>query len=205
MRVRVVPIHSQSPLTVRSSPGGREIGRVSMGATGTIVDHPRNGETAYARGEEHSWVCVDFDSGPTGFVAEQHLRGGGGSRSGGSGGCFITTAACRALGEPDDGLTLTALRALRDGSMQASESGRALVEAYYAEAPALVAWLEAQPDADTLFALLAREYLRPAARSVLRGVPDDAVDRYVAMMRFLRARRAAPGAPHTRPRNPRRR
>jgi hypothetical protein len=190
MRVRVVPIHNHSPLTVRNSPGGREIGRVPMGATGTIVDHPRNGETAYARGEEHSWVCVDFDSGPTGFVAEEHLRGGGASRGGGGGGggCFITSATCRALGEPDDGLTLTALRALRDGSMRTSETGRALVEAYYAEAPALVDWLEAQPDADVLFTQLAREYLRPAVRSVLRGAPDDAVDRYVAMMHFLRAR-----------------
>lgn len=74
MRVRVIPVHNHDPLTVRSSPGGSEVGRVNVGTEGEMVSDPRNGQRASARGETHTWVRVAFDDGTTGFVAQEHLR-----------------------------------------------------------------------------------------------------------------------------------
>lgn len=51
--------------------------------------------------------------------------------------CFLTTAACDMLGLPDDCWELTSLRRLRDQHLRATAQGRAMIDAYYREAPAI--------------------------------------------------------------------
>ena len=130
-------------------------------------------------------MCVDFDGGPTGFVADEHLRGDAGGARRGGGGCYITTAAVTALGQPDDGLLLSTLRALRDEHMSSTPAGRAAVAAYYELAPRLVAELEVRPDRDALYRSLTEQFLLPAMTHVLRGDPSRAAALYEDMVRSV--------------------
>ncbi len=57
--------------------------------------------------------------------------------SGGSG-CFLTSACVDYMGKADDCEELTALRNFRDKYMRSTESGKTLVDEYYAVAPAIV-------------------------------------------------------------------
>ena len=117
--------------------------------------------------------------------------GGAGGGNGGGGGCFLTEAVVGQRGvEADDGPTLSALRAFRDGYMQESPERRALVERYYEIAPLIVAaipnghadwvWIGAQVD--------------EAVAAIRAGEVDRVFDLYVAMVRRLEARWLGPAA-----------
>ena len=108
----------------------------------------------------------------------------------GGGGCFLTEAVVGARGvEADDGPTLTALRAFRDGYMQETPERRALVERYYEIAPRMVAaiprghgdwaWIGAQVD--------------EAVAAIRAGDNDRTFRMYVDMVRRLEARWPVPG------------
>jgi hypothetical protein len=58
-------------------------------------------------------------------------------------GCFLTTACCAVVGLPDDCWELETLRRFRDGWMSRFAEGRADVERYYREAPAVAGRLSA--------------------------------------------------------------
>ena len=111
--------------------------------------------------------------------------GVGPGSGGGNGGCFLTEAVVSVRGiETDDGPTLTALRAFRDGYMQETVERRALVVHYYEIAPRIVAaiprghedwgWIGAQVD--------------EAVAAIRTGEDDRAFAIYVAMVRRLEAR-----------------
>lgn len=89
-------------------------------------------------------------------------------------GCYITTAACEAMGEADDGPTLTALRSFRDRFMTQSEGRRRLVAAYYEKAPALVARIKARADWREYLESIFRIYIVPARNCIERGNDDGA-------------------------------
>ena len=114
---------------------------------------------------------------------------GPGAGSGSGSGCFLTEAVVVARGmEADDGPTLTAARAFRDGYMQETPERRALVARYYEIAPRIVAaiprghgdwaWIGVQVDA--------------AVAAIAAGEARRAFDVYVAMVRRLEARWLAP-------------
>ena len=114
---------------------------------------------------------------------------GPGAGSGSGGGCFLTEAVAGQRGmEADDGPTLTALRAFRDGYMQETPERRALVARYYEIAPRIVAaiprghgdwaWIGVQVDA--------------AVAAIAAGEARRGFDVYVAMVRRLKARWLAP-------------
>jgi hypothetical protein len=52
-------------------------------------------------------------------------------------GCFVSTAACRHRGLPDDCYELQTLRKFRDDVLLASPEGRQMVEHYYRVAPGI--------------------------------------------------------------------
>ena len=114
------------------------------------------------------------------------LDGTGGGGDGG--GCFLTTAVVERRGEADDGPTLTALRAFRDGYMMQTPKRRALVSEYYEIAPRIAAaipqwhsdwdWIGARIDA--------------AVAAIAAGDEDAAFAIYTAMVRRLSPRWAAP-------------
>ena len=119
--------------------------------------------------------------------------GDGGGASGGDGGCFLTTAVTELRGEADAGPVLTALRGFRDGYMMRTAERRALVEEYYAIAPAIVA---AIPVGHGEWERIAAE-VDSAVAAIAAGADETAFGIYVAMVRRLEERwlGAAPAAP----------
>ena len=114
--------------------------------------------------------------------------GGGGS---GGGGCFLTEAVVGQRGiEADDGPTLTALRAFRDGYMQRTPERRELVERYYEIAPRIVV---AIPSDHTDWAWIG-ERVDEAIASIGAGADDRAFGIYVDMVRRLEERWLEPAA-----------
>ncbi len=118
----------------------------------------------------------------------ESIFGGGDSDSGGGnsggGGCFLTTAIVERRGEADDGPTLTALRAFRDGWMAGHPDGARLIAEYYAQAPRIVAAIpETHPDWDWIGGEIDR-----AVNAIYTNRPEAAFEIYGAMVRRLMAR-----------------
>ena len=88
--------------------------------------------------------------------------------------CLLSTAACKALGLPDDCPELRLLRQFRDGVMADSADDRRDVERYYAMAPAALASIEQRPDADAVLHRLYWQAVRPAVSAIETGRHDDA-------------------------------
>ena len=114
--------------------------------------------------------------------------GGGGS---GGGGCFLTEAVVGKRGvEADDGPTLTALRAFRDGYMQRTPERRELVRRYYGIAPRIVAAIPREhADWDWI-----GERVDEAVAAIGAGADDRAFGIYVDMVRRLEERWLEPAA-----------
>lgn len=83
--------------------------------------------------------------------------------------CYITTATCHRRGLPDDCEELTILRRFRDTVLLADAADRADVAEYYATAPAIVAAIDARPDADAIYDQLYDRLIRPAVNAVENG------------------------------------
>ena len=88
--------------------------------------------------------------------------------------CLLSTAACNALGLPDDCPELRLLRQFRDGVMADSPEDRRDVERYYAMAPAALATIEQRPDSDAVLHRLYWQAVRPAVSAIETGRHDDA-------------------------------
>jgi phosphodiesterase/alkaline phosphatase D-like protein len=100
-------------------------------------------------------------------------------------GCFLTTAACDYAGLADDCVELETLRRFRDSYMSETEARRRNVQAYYATAPAIVAWLGRASDRDAILQKLLADYVRPSVRAVDAGLPAQAEHIYTEMMEWL--------------------
>ena len=98
-------------------------------------------------------------------------------------GCFLTTAIVERRGEADDGPTLTALRAFRDGWMAQHPDGPALVRDYYDIAPRIVA---AIPDDHVDWTWIG-DRIDEAVTCLGRDDPEGAFAVYTAMVRRLKA------------------
>ncbi|HET9984000.1 MAG TPA: CFI-box-CTERM domain-containing protein [Longimicrobiales bacterium] len=99
--------------------------------------------------------------------------------------CYITTAVCEALGLPDDCETLALLRAFRDTVLARTEDGRQEIAQYYTTAPAIVAAIDARPDAERVYRALMETVIAPAAADILAGRHDEARHRYRRMVERL--------------------
>jgi len=104
--------------------------------------------------------------------------------SGGCGFCFITTAVCEYMGEPDDGDTLTTLRNFRDNHMLATKGGRKKVEWYYQHAPGIVAKLKNRSDAESVFMHMYSKFIVPSVLACKDGRLDDAEKIYSIGLRY---------------------
>lgn len=105
--------------------------------------------------------------------------------------CFLTSACVEFRGLPDDCHELTVLRAFRDGWMLAQPEGPALIDEYYAIAPALVDAIDASPRRAAFYARIFTA-VQGCVEHVERGRMRPALDAYVAMVRALQS--ALPGA-----------
>lgn len=96
------------------------------------------------------------------------------------GGCFITTAICEAENKPDDCDELQTLRGFRDHYMMEGD-GYALVQEYYAKAPAIVEAIKNRPDSAWCFEHLKTRYLLPAVNAVKAGDNEKALMLYTVL------------------------
>ena len=94
------------------------------------------------------------------------------------GGCFITTAICKATGLPDDCYELQLLRAFRDNYMQADDNRRADVELYYLMAEKISNKLNNEQ-----LLYLRTEFLYKAIYQIEKGFNDLAYATYKDMFK----------------------
>ena len=78
--------------------------------------------------------------------------------------CFITTAVCHTMGLAGNCRELEILRSFRDTFMQQTPQRRNEVKEYYEIAPAIVAAINHQPNAETLWRELARRFILPCVK-----------------------------------------
>jgi len=109
--------------------------------------------------------------------------------------CLLTTACVRYMGLPDHCRELAVLRELRDTFLASTETGRALVDEYYALAPHLVAAIDASPAAprtyEAIYAIVGR-----CVEAASANQPDRAVELYRGMVQALSDQyRITPAAP----------
>ena len=117
--------------------------------------------------------------------------GDDGGDGGGDDGCFLTTAVVMMRGdEPDDGPTLTALRAFRDGYMSRTAERRRLVRKYYETAPRIVAAIPAGHEEWTWIS----ERIDAAVAALADRDPDLAFRIYVDSVNQLAVRWLDAGA-----------
>lgn len=102
--------------------------------------------------------------------------------------CFITTAVCAYEGKPDDCAELTAFRTFRDTWLARTEAGRALIEAYYDLAPAIVQAIGLCGRPDEVYPYIRRTYLEPCYAALQSGQPETCCSIYKSMVTHLKER-----------------
>ncbi len=103
----------------------------------------------------------------------------------GTGGCYVTTACCEAIGLADDCWELTTARRFRDNWLAEQPGGREEIAAYYRNAPAVIAAVSARPDTAALWCRLYAWYLLPFCILSQVGLKQTAYRRYQAMVSYL--------------------
>jgi hypothetical protein len=101
--------------------------------------------------------------------------------------CLVSTACVRAMGLPDDCAELEALRGFRDGYVLSRPGGAEEVQAYYRDAPAVVAAIQALPDADDRLGAVYRSMVLPCVELIRAERYDEAFDLYKTEIRRLQA------------------
>lgn len=100
--------------------------------------------------------------------------------------CFITTAVCESMGQPDDCYELETLRSYRDGYLMETEEGKAMVEEYYDLAPAIVCVIDMHTDREKIYEDLYRSRLLPCIRCIEKGENEKCRDLYTDMVMDLK-------------------
>lgn len=99
--------------------------------------------------------------------------------------CFITTAVCEFLGQPDDCAMLTDFRAFRDGYLRAQPGGQNEIREYYDRAPGVVARIDCCEDRAVVYPRLYQDYLLPCHEALREGNPARCRAIYRRMMNML--------------------
>lgn len=99
--------------------------------------------------------------------------------------CFITTAACMALGKGDTCPELQEFRHFRDGWLLHSPGGSEKISEYYLYAPIIVGAIEHSGEAGREFSRIWQAYLLPCLNALLTGKPQECAGRYEDMMTAL--------------------
>ena len=107
-----------------------------------------------------------------------HYTPPGNSSYSGAAPCFFTTATVETLGLSDDCWELRTLRGFRDGPLARTAEGRALTLRYYAEAPRLVAAVNARGDGARIWLGAYWTHILPCALLARLGLNRLAVTHY---------------------------
>jgi len=95
-------------------------------------------------------------------------------------GCFLTSAACRFKGLPDDCNELEKLRQFRDDYLLSSAEGTAMVEHYYSVAPAIAQRLTEPAELEQVWQVICRCIV-----AIQAGHNELATNEYRAMVHVL--------------------
>ncbi len=98
-----------------------------------------------------------------------------------SGGCYITTAACLALGKPDDCYELQMFRSFRDNWLAAQDDGESLINEYYRTAPHVVESINARSDSHSVFMKIWSDYLSKCLHFIETRQMDECKKLYMKM------------------------
>ncbi len=104
-----------------------------------------------------------------------------------TGNCFITTAACLALGKDDNCYELNTLRAYRDYWLLEQEDGERLIKAYYKIAPKIVCKINENENSMAIYRFIWGEYLEKCITLIEDLKFEEAKKLYIQMMNFLRS------------------
>lgn len=95
--------------------------------------------------------------------------------------CFITSAVCTALNKSDDCEELMLLRSYRDQIKQESDAVSRLIAEYYRVAPMIVACIDQDPQAATIYQDLWNNDIAKTCTLVKAGKHTEATLRYIRM------------------------
>ena len=99
-----------------------------------------------------------------------------------SSGCFITTAACSALGKSSDCAELEAMRHFRDTQLVGDSEGELLAAEYYRTAPEIISRIDCLPDSEGIYRSLWDCYIQKCYELICAGQYDQAKHRYISMV-----------------------
>lgn len=119
-------------------------------------------------------------------AANEASHAADGNNSGESGGCFLTTAATKYMGQPDNGPVLNALRNFRDTYMRKDKEKSKDVNWYYTNAPRIMRELDKRRDAPEVYREMYKEYIYPAYQAIKKGNKVEAYTTYKALVNFAK-------------------
>jgi len=97
------------------------------------------------------------------------------------GGCFVSTAICYGLEQPDNCKDLQILRSFRDIYLLQSKVGQYFVRRYYDLSPKISEAVENSPDSNEICLLLKEHYLDPCIAHIESGNNIKAIVLYIKM------------------------
>ena len=117
--------------------------RAGRSASCGSCEYFRASDSRYSKGE-----CTYYDRE---YYPEESACSHFSRSSGGSGGCYLTTACCDFKGLPDDCHELTVMRNFRDTYLKAQPYGEGLIKSYYEDAPSIVNFINNQPNCEEIY------------------------------------------------------
>lgn len=108
--------------------------------------------------------------------------------SGGSGGCYITTAVCRNNLKSDDCYELQTFRGFRDNWLCAQSDGKQLISKYYLLAPKIVELIDESENSDDIYNEINKHYLEPCLKYIEDGNMEKCKECYSDMVNSLALR-----------------
>lgn len=102
-----------------------------------------------------------------------------------TGGCFLTTAAVKHMGQDDNGEVLNTLREFRDTYMRKNKEKSKDVEWYYENAPRIVNALDKLPDADAVYKKMYKRFILPAYHAIKKGENERAYKIYKNLVNYV--------------------
>ena len=109
--------------------------------------------------------------------------------------CFITSAACFAMGLPDDCEELTLLRSFRDKWLKAQEFGESDIAEYYDCAPKICSVINTSERAKEVYQEIYDAYILPCIAFIKKMEYLACYNLYKSMVRDLKSRYAGQQEP----------
>lgn len=109
------------------------------------------------------------------------------TNSSNNGGCFITEACCRSMGNPDDCYELQTFRNFRDKWLKKESDGAALIDEYYSIAPKIVESINSKENSSDIYLNIWNTYLSVCLHDIEKQDYKSCKERYISMVEELKS------------------